>query len=237
MRALIADDDPVSCRLLEHTLKRWGHEVVALRDGTSAWEALHGPEPPELAILDWVMPGLNGPDLCRKVHELGRATVEGGRNVPHPLVRPYLILLTANKGKDNLITGLSSGADDYITKPFDVDELQARIEVGRRVIELQRGLAQRVRELEQALAQIKQLQGLLPICMYCKKVRDDQNYWQQVEHYIGQHTDARFSHGICPDCYEGVVKPEVERAQRDARARLAGLRPSCAGHPAGPHAR
>jgi CheY-like chemotaxis protein len=202
MRTLIAEDDPVSCHLLERTLARWGHDVVVTRDGMAAWERLSAPNAPLLAILDWVMPGLNGPDVCRLVHAN-----------PRP-VRPYLILLTANHSKANLIAGLASGADDYITKPFDVDELQARMAVGQRVLELQQGLAQRIRELESALTQIKQLQGLLPICMYCKKIRVDPNYWQQVEAYIAQHTDARFSHGICPDCYEGVVKPEVERARR-----------------------
>jgi CheY-like chemotaxis protein len=202
MKALVADDDPVSAHLLEQTLARWGHEVVAARDGLAALELLCAPEAPALAVLDWVMPGLNGPDVCRHVHAHKGAG------------RPYLILLTANKGKANLIEGLDSGADDYITKPFDLDELRARVNVGLRVLELQGGLRQRIRELEAALCQIKHLQGLLPICMYCKKIRVDPNYWQQVEAYIAQHTEARFSHGICPDCYESHVKWEVERAAR-----------------------
>src|SRR5262249_57910928 len=102
------------------------------------------------------------------------------------------------------VTGLQSGANDYVTKPFDRAELQARVCVGKSVVELQRSLALRVRELEDALSQVRQLQGLLPICCYCKKIRDDRNYWQQVETYVGDHSAARFSHAICPDCLKAA---------------------------------
>jgi DNA-binding response OmpR family regulator len=202
MRILLADHDPVSSRLLEQTLAAHGHEILLARDGLTAWDLLVNADPALLAILDWTMPGLDGPDICQRVQS----------RECRP--RPYLILLTAHRGKEDLIAGLASGADDYITKPFDTDELLARVNVGLRVLELQAGLGQRIRDLEAALTQIKQLQGLLPICMYCKKIRVDPNYWQQVEAYLAQHIDARFSHGICPDCYEGVVKPEVNRAQK-----------------------
>jgi CheY-like chemotaxis protein len=154
------------------------------------------PDAPRLALLDWMMPGLDGPDVCRKVR--GQA----GREPP------YLILLTSRGAKEDVVVGLHSGADDYLTKPFDRGELQARLQVGRRILTLQHSLADRVRELESALAQVKQLQGLLPICCYCKKIRDDQNYWQQVEQYIGKHSAARFSHGICPECWQKEVCPQ-----------------------------
>lgn len=200
MKILIAEDDAVPRAVLESTLTKWGHEVVVTADGNAAWELLAREDAPKMAILDWMMPGLDGPELCRRVRELNRSEPT------------YLILLTARTQKEDVVYGLDHGADDYLTKPFDRRELQSRIRVGERLVELQRGLAERVRELEQALAQVKQLKGLLPICSYCKKVRDDQNYWRQVEAYVSEHTDARFSHGICPCCWEKHVVPELNRA-------------------------
>ena len=91
-----------------------------------------------------------------------------------------------------------------------VADLHARAQFGERVLQLQKALAERVRELEEALANVKMLQGLLPICLYCKKIRDDRNYWQQLDKYVADHTEARFSHGICPDCYEREVEPELK---------------------------
>ncbi len=199
MRILIAEDDAVSRRVLETTLVRWGHEVVVTCDGTEALATMQRADAPALAILDWMMPGMEGVEVCRKIRQLPTPTA------------PYIILLTAKGGKEDLATGLDAGADDYIAKPFDRDELKARVQVGARVLRLQSNLAERVTELEDALSQVKQLQGILPICSYCKKIRDDQNYWQRVESYIGDHSEAQFSHSICPDCYEGVVKPEMEK--------------------------
>lgn len=208
MRILIADDNNFYRRALQLTLEEWGYEVVTAADGEAAWAVLSGDQAPKLAILDWMMPGLDGPEVCRLARELRR---------PEPT---YLILLTARAQKEDVVYGLDHGADDYLTKPFDRRELESRIRVGQRVIEMQRGLAERVRELEIALGQVKELKGLLPICSYCKKVRDDQNYWKQVESYISEHTDARFSHGICPTCWDHVVTPELTRAGINAPKRL-----------------
>jgi response regulator RpfG family c-di-GMP phosphodiesterase len=116
----------------------------------------------------------------------------------------YLVLLTARESPGDLVTGLDAGADDYITKPFDAEELRARVQVGVRVLNLQERLAERVEELQAALANVKQLRGLLPICSYCKRIRGDDQYWQQLEGYIAAHSDAQFSHGICPTCYAAV---------------------------------
>lgn len=194
MRILIAEDEPVSRCLLKGLLTEWGHEVVACGDGLCALERLQGDDAPKLAILDWQMPGMDGVDVCRRLRE---------KSTSAPA---YLILLTVHQGKDCIITGLEAGANDYISKPFDADELRARVNVGVRVAELQRNLAQRVRELEEALAHIKQLQGILPICMGCKKIRDDQHYWQQVESYIGERSQARFSHCLCPECLSKAMQ-------------------------------
>ena len=199
MRILVAEDQSVSRHILVANLRKWGYDVTAVEDGTRAWDTLQAEDAPPLVILDWLMPGLDGIDICRQIRKSA-------------LTRPiYLILLTARKGQQDKICGLQAGADDYITKPFDREELRARVQVGIRVLELQRALAQRVRQLEEALSRVKTLQGLLPICSYCKKIRNDRNYWQQVEGYISDHSEAQFSHGICPECYARFVQPELDR--------------------------
>jgi CheY-like chemotaxis protein len=201
MKVLVADDNPDFRRALEAVLVQWGYEPIIAADGQTAWQVLEGDDPPAVAILDWMMPGLNGPELCTRIRE-------GGKDEA-----PYVILLTARISKEDTVLGLQAGADDYVTKPVDFHELRARLLTGQRIATLQQNLARRVRELEQALAQVQQLQGLLPICAYCKKIRDDKNYWQQVETYISTRADVRFSHAICPDCLERVVKPEIARLQ------------------------
>lgn len=203
MKILIAEDDPVSRRILEATLARFGHEVVVAADGAEAWGVLQCNDAPSLAILDWMMPELDGVEICRRLRSIPNATP------------PYLILLTAKIGKENVVAGLEAGASDYLTKPFDRAELRARVQVGAQVLELQKNLADRVSELEDALAQVKQLQGLLPICSYCKNIRDEQNYWQRIDSYLMDHADVMFSHGICPDCYREVVQPQLEQTPAD----------------------
>ena len=194
MKVLVVEDDPVVRRILEDLLNRWQYEVEVTTNGEQAMKALQNKVPPRLAIIDWQMPGMDGVELCcRARHQLKLS----------PL---YMILLTIRSGKANIVQGLEAGADDYITKPFDQEELKARVQVGARVVHLQMELAERVKELESALAHVKQLQGLLPICCYCKKIRDDSNYWHEVEAYISQHSQAKFTHGICPECYQKVVQ-------------------------------
>ena len=197
---MVAEDDAVSRRMLQVFLMRWGYQVVVATDGTEAWRVMEGREPPRLAIVDWMMPGMDGIEICRREREANHA------------LPPYIILLTARGNNEDIVKGLDAGADDYIVKPFNREELRARVRVGVRILDLQASLARRVAELEKAMAGVKQLQGLLPICCYCKKIRDDQNYWQQVEGYISKHSEAQFSHGVCPDCYEKIVKPELARS-------------------------
>ena len=126
--------------------------------------------------------------------------------------------LTAMTAKEDVVRGIKSGANDYLTKPFHREELKVRVEVGIQMLDLQRVLADRVKELEEALSQVKQLQGLLPICSYCKKVRDDQNYWQRVDTYLSDRIDVQFSHGICPECLDRVTTEAKERKQALVKA-------------------
>ena len=143
MRILIAEDDPVSRRVLEVCLLKWGHEVVVTSDGFQACEALLREGAPRLAILDWMMPGMDGTEVCRRV----RGSPVGGP--------AYLILLTAKGRKEDIVVGLGAGADDYVTKPFDHEELRARVQVGLRVATLQNVLADRVKELEESAAKVR----------------------------------------------------------------------------------
>jgi phosphoserine phosphatase RsbU/P len=209
LNILIAEDDPVSSYMLETTLSKWGYTTIVARDGELALQALQKEDAPQLVILDWMMPNMDGIELCKKLRENPEKQ------------STYIILLTAKSDKKDVVMGLDMGADDYITKPFDRNELRARVRVGARIIELQQSLADRIAQLEDALANVKQLQGILPICSHCKKVRDDQNYWQQVEAYISTHTDAQFSHGICPECFEQITKTQIDelkhRLRRDTK--------------------
>ena len=192
MRVLVADDEPMGALMLSRSLERWGLEVVVARDGEEAWRMIQDGGI-KMAILDWVMPGADGPELCQRIRKAERHQ------------HMHLILLTARNSRADVVAGLDAGADDYLIKPFDVEELRARVHVGIRVLTLQDRLADRVAELQEALTNVKQLSGLLPICSYCKRIRGDENYWERVESYITEHTDAKFSHGICPECYDTVM--------------------------------
>ena len=188
MRVLIADDDRVLRHALRTHLRRWNYVVVECADGAEAWDAFQQPSPPPLAVIDWEMPALDGPAVCQRL----RATPA--------LATTYVILLTGKENRRDVISGLESGADDYITKPCDWDELRARVHIGSRTVTLQQALAAKVSELEAALANVRKLSGLLPICAYCKRVRNDKDYWEQIESFVGERSDAEFSHGICPAC-------------------------------------
>ncbi|HEV2416293.1 MAG TPA: response regulator transcription factor [Terriglobia bacterium] len=198
MRLLIAEDDPVSRRMLDAMCRSWGYEVIAVEDGKAALEILLSDSAPALVILDWMMPEIDGLEVLKQVR--ARA----------PEKPSYIIVLTARAKKDDIVRALDAEADDYVIKPFDYHELRARIRVGARVVGLQAALGERVTELEKALSRVKSLQGLLPMCSYCKRIRNDRNYWQQVESYIAERSEAEFTHGVCPHCYETIVKPELD---------------------------
>ena len=203
MRILIAEDDLTSRIMLAAVLQKIGHDVREAVDGAEAWAALQQPDAPRLAILDWMMPTMSGLDVVRRVRTL-------------PTDRPpYLIMLTTKGAKADLIEGLDAGANDYLSKPFDAGELRARVEVGRRMVEAQHALATKADELRQALDDVKTLRGIVPICSRCKQIRDDQGYWNQVDVYVRNHTEAQFSHGLCPAC--------IKRLYPDVNATNAGI--------------
>lgn len=192
MRALVADDDRVAAAIVKKSLISWGFEVVVAHDGLSAWQCVLADPAPSVVVVDWEMPGLDGPELCRRIRETPQRA------------HLYVLLLTARSSAEDVVTGLDAGADDYVIKPVDPNELRARLQVGVRIVTLQERLAEKVRELEMSLAKVKQLGGLLPICCYCKSIRNDQNYWERVEVFVTEHSNAKFTHGICPSCYENA---------------------------------
>lgn len=191
LRVLLADDDRIATRILVAALQPWSFDLTVVHDGEAAWTQLQERRP-HIAILDWEMPGADGPELCRRARQ---TPVCAGT---------YIILLTGREGRANLIHGLGAGADDYVIKPFDREEFQVRVQVGARVATLQERLAERVAELQAALNNVRQLEGFIAICSYCKRIRSDAQQWEQMERYISDHSHAEFSHGICPDCFEKV---------------------------------
>jgi DNA-binding response OmpR family regulator len=205
LQVLVADDEPVSRTVVSAMLKKAGYPVILANDGEEAWKKLAAADSPALALLDWEMPGLQGPEVVQRIRSRATQTPT------------YVILLTSRDSSADIVQGLRAGADDYVTKPANEDELIARVNVGARVVQLQLALEDRVRSLEEALANVKALQTLLPMCAYCKSIRNDQNYWEKVETYFSQHSNVSFTHSYCPNCYEKFVRPELE-ALEDARA-------------------
>lgn len=199
MRVLIADDDLTSRDVLAAALVGLGYDVVPTCDGDEALGVMTGDDAPRLAVLDWLMPGLEGPALCRAIRAVGDER------------QPHLILLTALDDKAHVVEGLDAGADDYIVKPFDPVELRARIAVGARIVGLRDRLAAKAEELRLALAEVRTLRGLVPICMHCKRVRKDEGLWQNIADYVAARTEAEFTHGLCPECMEEHYSDLIER--------------------------
>ena len=187
MRILVAEDDAVCRTIIEKEIRRFGHEPVPAEDGNIAW-GRYRMEHFQVVVTDWFMPGVDGLEFCRRI----RADL-----------RPrytYVIVLTAVTTREGYLEGMRAGADDFLVKPLDAAQLGARLMVAERVLALQ--------------TELRTLEGLLPICSYCKRIREGKDYWQQVEAYIAARTEARFSHSICPDCYQKHVVPELEALKK-----------------------
>lgn len=198
MRVLLAEDETVTRRLLEAQMTRFGFEVISVADGLVAWNLLQSPDAPSLVVLDWNMPGLDGPDVCRRMRESTRSGYT------------YMLLVTARNAKSDVVQGLSAGADDFISKPVDPDELHARLRTGERIVRLEQTLGSQVKELQAAAEHVRELQGMIPICMHCKRIRNQSQIWEKVETYIEQRSDAKFSHALCAECLD-THYPDTEK--------------------------
>lgn len=208
MKILIADDDAMTRIALRKNLGKWGYEVIEAKDGKTAWDIISGQSPPKLALLDWMMPEMEGVEICRQL--------DNNKDIPFI----YTILLTIRNEKEDIAEGLDSGACDFLSKPVHTIELRSRIAVGVRLVEAENKISAQNKELTKsntelsrineelqlALEEIKTLKGILPICSNCKKIRlensdpKNQNSWIILENYISRKTDAKFSHGLCPEC-------------------------------------
>jgi len=203
MKILVVEDDDLTNRMLKQYLDDLGFDTTSATDGLQGWDILCQ-EDIHLVITDWIMPNMDGLEFIKKIREKRED------------VYTYIILLTVKNDITEIVEGISCGADDYIVKPFDKDVLAVRVRAGQRIVELQEKLLHANREqdiligeLKEALSEIKQLSGLFPICATCKKIRDDKGYWNQIESYIGKHSEAEFSHSICPDCAKKLY-PEID---------------------------
>ncbi len=190
MKILAVEDDPVARAILHQALLRLGHEVVDARDGMEALKILEK-EPVRVIVSDWMMPEMDGLSLCRAVR--GRVQAD----------YVYFILLTGRTADvDNQREAIEAGVDDFLSKPLNAQDIWMRLRVAERILRY--------------ATEVRQLEAFLPICGYCKKIRDDQNYWQQIESYINERTGTDFSHSVCPDCYQRVVMPELDKLRAAA---------------------
>ena len=183
MKILIAEDDAISLRMLQRMLENWGHAVTPSVDGKDAWNKFSAGDF-HLVVSDWMMPEMDGLDLCQRIRE------HKGSDYC------YFILLTAKSRNDNLIGAIEAGVDDYLMKPIDMVELKVRLTVAERILALK--------------SDVRSLQSLLPICAWCKSVRDDSNLWQSIEDYFTAHTSTDLTHAICPDCLEKQMEEAAQ---------------------------
>ncbi len=196
-KVLIADDTTVNRFVLQHAAKNEGLETLTATNGAEALVVLKEHPDVTIALLDWMMPKVSGVNVARWIRQRETANPE----TPYT----YVIMVTAKDQRKDLHEGLNAGADDYLVKPVDPVELKLRIAAGKRMVEMQSRLQSKIAELRRTTAEVQALQGLLPMCMYCKKVRDDNGYWERVEKYIQRKSGADISHGICPTCYDAQV--------------------------------
>jgi len=183
MKILTVEDDPVAHAVLSDSLTAFGHEVVSASNGEEGWQLLRR-DAIRLVVCDWAMPVVDGLELCRRVRKLKTDYV-------------YFILLTAVSASDqNRDVALAAGIDDFMPKPIDFQDMKMRLHVASRIIEY--------------TSHIRQLESFIPICSYCKNIRDDQSYWHKIERYISERTGSAFSHSVCPVCYDKHIVPQLK---------------------------
>jgi len=187
MKVLIVEDDPVARLYIEASLAALEFETVTAEDGYAALAVIES-EPIRLIVSDWLMPKMDGLELCRRVRE---------RNGDYT----YFILLSQMTATpENEDAAIAAGVDDFLIKPVNPRELKIRVHVAQRILDY--------------TTRIQKLESFIPICSYCKKIRDDHNYWQRIESYISERTGSEFSHSVCPDCYQREIVPQLDALKK-----------------------
>lgn len=193
-RVLVAEDDETARNALVRLLQRDGYDVVVASDGQAAIDILLAPNPPHIALLDWGMPRIDGIHVCWAV-----------RSIPaNPYT--YIIMVTARDQSADALAAFAAGVDDFLGKPLDQLQLLARLRCGERVLGLEKRYAERLLDLKNAAAKMRKLTHLLPICTECRKVRDDSEYWQDIEAYRADPVSVASSQGICPACVTTLLR-------------------------------
>lgn len=183
MKILLVEDDAVTAAMCATFLKTLNHEVVAVANAERAREEADAVDF-QIVLCDWRLPGKSGLEFCRDLRSRKTRSY------------PYFILITSVQGNERLMEAMDAGIDDFLAKPLDLQALSVRLRVANRILDFH--------------SRIGALEELIPICMYCKKIRKDTTYWQSVESFFTSHTGADFTHSLCPDCYEERIKPQLD---------------------------
>jgi phosphoserine phosphatase RsbU/P len=184
VKILLAEDEAVAREALGAVMTAAGHEVVPVSNGQEAWDRWIVARH-RVVVADWLMPEMDGLELCRRIRSHTRA--------PYT----YFILETIRSGRGNFLEAMQAGVDDFISKPIDPEELTARLNVAERILGLR--------------AELIALEGLLPICSYCRRLREEGDQWVALEQYVEARSKAQFTHGVCPDCYDKYLRPVLDR--------------------------
>lgn len=189
VKILIAEDEFTTRMMVQVCLENWGYRVVSVTNGNDAWAALQKPDAPHIAILDWEMPELDGVEVCRRAKEI------------ESMPAPYILLLTSRDSNTDIVKGFDAGADDYMTKPFNDNELRARVRVAERLVRTQSSLSESVVELKAALNQVEMLENGIEACRECQKVFNPfDGEWHGVRDILENGADPRFIVNTCPAC-------------------------------------
>jgi phosphoserine phosphatase RsbU/P len=191
MRILVAEDDPVARRILHAALEPGGNEVLVAKNGEEAWKIMQH-FAPNLVVSDFEMPERNGLSLCRAIRDLNAREYT------------YFILITGHTEQSIFHEAMAAGVDDFLSKPIDMMSLHSRLHVANRILEFHK--------------QISTLKDLVPVCMYCKKVREDAGFWQKLETFIQHRIGADISHSVCPDCYQVHLQPQLDELKAEQMA-------------------